>query len=166
MFSSPAAYLSRASSGLAAGEVWPTDLGPDLSRGCRALKTWFVLRTCGTEAIGEAIEHGLHLAQSLARRIDAHDRLERLAPADLNIVCFRYVCERSDQINAEIVQRLQLAGRVAPSLTRIGGKVSIRAALFNPRTTEAELDALIAGVLALGGELEKETDNERQRSKS
>ena len=166
VFSSPAAYLSRASSGLAAGEVWPTDLGPDLSRGCRALKTWFVLRTCGTEAIGEAIEHGLHLAQSLARRIDAHDRLERLAPADLNIVCFRYVCERSDQFNAEIVQRLQLAGRVAPSLTRIGGKVSIRAALFNPRTTEAELDALIAGVLALGGELEKETDNERQRSKS
>ena len=166
VFSSPAAYLSRASSGLAAGEVWPTDLGPDLSRGCRALKTWFVLRTCGTEAIGEAIEHGLHLAQSLARRIDAHDRLERLAPAALNIVCFRYVCERSDQINAEIVQRLQLAGRVAPSLTRIGGKVSIRAALFNPRTTEAELDALIAGVLALGGELEKETDHERQRSKS
>jgi len=165
-FASPAAYLSRASTGLAAGEVWPTDMGPDLSRSCRALKTWFVLRSCGTKAMGEAIERSLSLAQSLARRIDAHDRLERLAPADLNIVCFRYVCERSDPLNATIVERLQVAGSVAPSLTRIGGKVAIRAALFNPRTTEAELDALIAGVLALGAELEKETDDERQRSKS
>ena len=166
VFSSPAAYLSRASTGLAAGEVWPTDLGPDLSRGCRALKTWFVLRACGTEAMGQAIETSLSLARSLSRRIEAHPRLELLAPVNLNIVCFRYVCERCDQINAEIAERLQLAGRVAPSLTRIGGKVSIRAALFNPRTTEAELDALIAGVLAVGGELEKETDDERQRSKS
>ena len=166
VFSSPVAYLSRSSTGLAAGEVWPTDLGPDLSRGCRALKTWFVMRACGTEAIGEAIERSLRLAQSLARRIDAHDRLERLAPAELNIVCFRYVCESPDELNAKIVERLQIAGSVAPSLTRIGGKVSIRAALFNPRTTETELDALIAGVLALGGELEKETDDERQRSTS
>ena len=32
-FAAPAAYLRRETSGLAAGSLWPCDLGPDLSRG-------------------------------------------------------------------------------------------------------------------------------------
>lgn len=42
-FASPAAYLRRESRGLAAGSPWPCDFGRDLSRGFRALKTWFTL---------------------------------------------------------------------------------------------------------------------------
>ncbi len=38
-FAAPAAYLRREARGLAAGSPWPCDLGPDLSRGFRALKT-------------------------------------------------------------------------------------------------------------------------------
>ncbi|HAT32218.1 MAG TPA: cytochrome D ubiquinol oxidase subunit I, partial [Janthinobacterium sp.] len=40
-FASPAAYLRRDTRGMAAGSPWPCDFGPDLSRGFRALKTWF-----------------------------------------------------------------------------------------------------------------------------
>jgi aromatic-L-amino-acid/L-tryptophan decarboxylase len=40
-FAAPAAYLQRETRGLAAGSPWPCDFGPDLSRGFRALKTWF-----------------------------------------------------------------------------------------------------------------------------
>ena len=36
-FAAPMSYLSRAPSGLAAGDTWPCDLGPDRSRGFRAL---------------------------------------------------------------------------------------------------------------------------------
>src|SRR5262249_50316392 len=50
-FASQAAYLSRAPSGLAAGEVWPCDLGMDLSRGFRALKTWFTFQVLGADRI-------------------------------------------------------------------------------------------------------------------
>ncbi|MGC1562966.1 MAG: pyridoxal-dependent decarboxylase, partial [Bradyrhizobium sp.] len=46
-FAAPAAYLRRQARGLAAGEPWPCDFGPDLSRGFRALKTWFTLKTYG-----------------------------------------------------------------------------------------------------------------------
>ncbi len=42
-FAAPAAYLRRETRGLAAGSEWPCDLGVDLSRGFRALKTWFTL---------------------------------------------------------------------------------------------------------------------------
>ena len=51
-FASPAAYLRREARGLAAGSPWPCDFGPDLSRGFRALKTWFTLKSFGGEASG------------------------------------------------------------------------------------------------------------------
>ena len=51
-FASPAAYLAREARGMAAGSPWPCDLGPDLSRGFRALKTWFTLKTYGADRLG------------------------------------------------------------------------------------------------------------------
>jgi glutamate/tyrosine decarboxylase-like PLP-dependent enzyme len=61
-FSAPAAYLRRETRGLAAGASWPCDLGPDLSRGFRALKTWFTLKTYGTEKLGAMIARSCALA--------------------------------------------------------------------------------------------------------
>src|SRR5262249_42073160 len=54
-FATEAAYLRRETRGLAAGSPWPCDFGPDLSRGFRALKTWFTLRVYGTDALGAVI---------------------------------------------------------------------------------------------------------------
>ena len=61
-FAAPAAYLRRETRGLAAGSPWPCDLGPDLSRGFRALKTWFTLKTYGTEKLGAVIARTCALA--------------------------------------------------------------------------------------------------------
>ncbi|MGT2489725.1 pyridoxal phosphate-dependent decarboxylase family protein [Cupriavidus basilensis] len=84
-------YLSRGERGMAAGSPWPCDFGPDLSRGFRALKTWFTIKVYGTERLGGMIAHTCALAQELARRIDAEPELEMLAPPSLNIVCFRFI---------------------------------------------------------------------------
>src|SRR6202167_2317975 len=54
-FASEAAYLRKELRGLAAGAPWPCDYGPDLSRGFRALKTWFTLKVYGGEALGSLI---------------------------------------------------------------------------------------------------------------
>ena len=70
--------------------VWPCDLGPDLSRGFRALKTWFTLKTFGTDRLGAVIARTCALAKYLEARVLAEPRLELLAPVNLNIVCFRY----------------------------------------------------------------------------
>ncbi len=149
-FATPAAYLQRETRGLAGGDWWPCDYGPDLSRGFRALKTWFTLRVHGLDAIGAAISRACALAQGLQARIEAEPALELLAPAQLSIVCFRYRCADADAVNRAIVADLQEAGRVAPSLTEIDGKAAIRAALFNHRTEPEDLDALVDGVLRLG----------------
>ena len=151
-FAAPAAYLRRETRGLAGGSPWPCDLGPDLSRGFRALKTWFTLKTYGTEKLGAIITRSCALAGYLEARILAEPRLELLAPVNLNIVCFRYRCEDADKVNGEIVVDIQESGIAAPSTTVLDGRLAIRAAIVNHRTDVSDIDAMIAAVLEFGAQ--------------
>jgi glutamate/tyrosine decarboxylase-like PLP-dependent enzyme len=147
-FAAPAAYLARETRGLAGGDIWPCDYGPDLSRGFRALKVWFTLKVTGCDAIARAIEQNCALARQLQQRVEAEPELELLAPAQLSIVCFRY--RAPDAVNRAIVADLQEAGEVAPSTTTIDAKAAIRAALFNHRTEIGDIDTLIEQTLTFG----------------
>jgi aromatic-L-amino-acid/L-tryptophan decarboxylase len=149
-FAAPAAYLRREARGLAAGEPWPCDFGPDLSRGFRALKTWFTLKTYGTAKLGAMIERTCALARYLEARILAEPRLELMAPVQLNIVCFRYRADDADKVNGEIVADIQESGISAPSTTTLDGQLAIRAAIVNHRTDVGDIDALVAAVLEFG----------------
>ncbi len=102
-FATPAAYLQRELRGMAAGDRWPCDFGPDLSRGFRALKTWFTLKVYGTEQLGAIISKSCSLAQHLKSLIEDAPELEIAAPVDLNIVCFRFRNQASDELTASIV---------------------------------------------------------------
>jgi len=152
-FSSPAAYLARHSRGLAAGSPWPCDFGPDLSRGFRALKTWFTFVCHGTDQLGAVISQSCALAQYMKQRIEATAELELMAPVALNIVCFRFRCENINKVNDEIVVLLHESGIAAPSVNTLDGQVVIRAALVNHRTVAADIDALLEATLALGRSL-------------
>src|SRR5579872_3419314 len=149
-FAAPAVYLRRETRGLAAGSPWPCDLGPDLSRGFRALKTWFTLKAFGSEKLGAMIERTCALARYLEARVLAEPRLELLAGAQLNIVCFRYRADDADSVNREIVVDIQESGIAAPSTTTLNGKLAIRAAIVNHRTDARDLDALVSSVLEFG----------------
>ncbi len=149
-FAAPAAYLRRESRGMAAGSPWPCDFGPDLSRSFKALKVWFTLQVYGAEKLGRMMDHTCALAQYLAERVRATPELELAADVTLNIVCFRYRAANSDQVNAEIVVRVQEAGLAAPSSTTVKGQVAIRAAIFNHRAERRDVDTLIQAVLTAG----------------
>jgi glutamate/tyrosine decarboxylase-like PLP-dependent enzyme len=152
-FAAPAAYLSRTARGLAAGDDWPSDFGPHLSRGFRALKVWLTFQTLGADAIASAMEANCALAAHLAARIEASPRFELAAPVPLNIVCFSLSGDAAGEANTEIVMRLQERGLAAPSLTRIGGRSVIRAAIFNHRTTLADVDALLEAAESIAAEV-------------
>ena len=152
-FAASSAYLQRETRGLAAGSPWPCDYGPDLSRGFRALKTWFTLKVHGTDAIGSAVSRTCALARYLESRIAATPELELLAPVELNIVCFRHRADDPDRVNANIVVELQESGSVAPSTTCVDGCLAIRAAIVNHRTGREEIDKLLEKTLILGRKL-------------
>ncbi|GBR08379.1 pyridoxal phosphate-dependent decarboxylase family protein [Acetobacter oeni] len=153
-FAQTLSYLSREDRGLAAGAPWFCDLGPDLSRGFRALKVWATLSVYGTQRLGEMVDHCCDVAQHLAARAEREPKLELMAPVSLNIVCFRVSLAdgneaAQDSFNAELVKDLQESGIAAPSTTRIGGRLVIRAAIVNHRTTRADVDQMADAVLDL-----------------
>jgi len=149
-FATQPAYLERSTRGLAANPPWPTDFGPDLSRGFRALKVWFTIKTFGADQLGRVIAHTCALARRLAARVAAEPALELLAPVALNIVCFRYRHADADRVNDAIVLGLQEDGVAAPSTTRLDGKLAIRVAIINHRCRAPDLDLLVDEVLARG----------------
>jgi aromatic-L-amino-acid decarboxylase len=149
-FASPAAYLRRDIRGMGAGSPWPCDFGPDLSRGFKALKTWFTIKAYGAEKLGAMISKTCVLAQYMKHSIEKEPALELLAPVTLNIVCFRYRCADADKVNLDIVADLQESGIAAPSSTTINGCIAIRAAIVNHRTDRGDIDALLKAAITFG----------------
>ncbi|MBL1255688.1 pyridoxal-dependent decarboxylase [Methylocystis sp. Sn-Cys] len=141
-FAANAAYLSRAPRGLAAGDTWPCDLGPDLSRGFRALKTWMTIETFGADKLAQCIEQCCRMAKRLEAWIETSDSFVMRAPVALNIVCFGVKGDDDGSLAREIVMELHERGEAAPSLTILDGAPAIRAAIINHRTHEEDIDAV------------------------
>lgn len=145
-FANQAAYLSRSPDGLGAGETWPCDLGIDLSRGFRALKTWMTFQVLGADRIAAAIEDNCRLASLLAERLNQSALFELAAPAGLNIVCFALKDDQTGRHSEALVIDLQTRGKAAPSLTRLNGRLVIRAAIVNHRSTEADIEDFLVSL--------------------
>lgn len=157
-FTVPADYLAHAERGTAAGKVWFSDYGVQLSRGFRALKVWMSLKEHGLRKYARLIEQNVHQARVLAERVDANQELERCAPAPLNIVCFRYLApghdpEALDRLNQEILFQIQESGVAVPSSTRVGGKFALRVAITNHRSRSEDFELLLNEVLERGRRL-------------
>ncbi len=147
-FAGSAAYLRPAARGLAAGAPWPVDLGPELSRGFRALKVWMTISTYGADRLGAVAERCCDLARRLADAIGRTPALDLMAPVALNIACFR-VRALDDAAHDRLAADLQRAGRAVLSCTTLRGRRVLRAAIVNHRTTAQDVDAIITDVLGL-----------------
>jgi glutamate/tyrosine decarboxylase-like PLP-dependent enzyme len=139
----------------AGGEAWPCEFGPELSRGLRAHKVWFMLHEHGIRRLGVAIADNCRQAAYLATRVFEEPRLQLMAPVALNIVCFRFRPPEGDEyladrLNGEIVAELQRSGIAAPSTARLPKGLAIRVGLTNHRTIDADLDLLVEAVIACG----------------
>ena len=126
------------------------DHGPELSRRFRALKIWFILKCHGARALTAAIDANIAVAQTLAAAIDASADFERLAPAPLSIVCFRYAPAqlrgRRDALNAlnrTLMVDVQRDGEAYLSNAMVGDDFALRACIVNYRTTADDAGLLL-----------------------
>jgi aromatic-L-amino-acid/L-tryptophan decarboxylase len=157
-FSPPAAYLASFDRGISTGAHFYGGLGPQLTRGFRALKVWLALQSQGTTKFGRLVDQNVAQARLLAELVDAEPKLELVAPAPLNVVCFRYVVAAIDdaginEINREVLLRLQESGVAMPSSTVLRGRFALRVALTNHRTTSDDIRLLAAEVVKLGDQV-------------
>ncbi len=154
-FSIPASYLSTLKGGVATGPHRFGEMGVDLSRGFRALKAWMSFKTYGFDKYARMVEQNVAQAGYLAGLVEAHPELELVAPAPLNVVCFRYAksgesSESLDSLNEKILIALQEEGLAVPSGVRIRGKFALRVANVNHRSRREDFDALVENVVAIG----------------
>ncbi|MGH7908152.1 MAG: pyridoxal phosphate-dependent decarboxylase family protein, partial [Candidatus Binataceae bacterium] len=122
------------------------DYGVQLGRRFRGLKLWFVMRAYGRRGIVAIIRNHVEWAQALAKRIEAAGEFEILAPHPLSVVCFRHAPGRLlgddaalDEHNMRIVDQVNQTGFAFLSTTRLRGRLAIRMAIGNARTTEADV---------------------------
>jgi glutamate/tyrosine decarboxylase-like PLP-dependent enzyme len=157
-FRRAALYLAPTSRGVSTDGVYFAERGLDLTRGFKALKVWMQLKADGVEKLARIIEQNVAQVQHLVEMIDAHEELELLAPAPLNIACFRYRAAQLDdpmldRLNQELLLRVQERGIAVPSSTTIAGRFAIRVAHVNHRTTWADIESLVDAIVDIGREL-------------
>ena len=129
-----------------------------LGRRFRALKLWFVMRYFGRERLAANLREHIRLAEKLARSIDEHDDLERVAPVPFSLVCFRFrppgkTDEQLDALNQELLDAINAGGQFFLSSTRLKGRLVLRAAIGNLQTGEAEVDRLWATLAEKAAEI-------------
>jgi glutamate/tyrosine decarboxylase-like PLP-dependent enzyme len=139
------------------GLPWFSEYGFQQSRGFRSLKLWMTLRQAGRAGLAAHISRNIALARYLAAVIDAAPDLERLAPVELSIVCFRYVSPdferdeaRLNDLNKRIMGAIQVGGEAFVSGTVLNGAFALRACILHYATTEEDVAALIATVQRIG----------------
>lgn len=159
-FATQAAYLTPPGRGIQPDDLHFAAIGPQLSRGFRALKAWVALRHHGSDKIGRVIAQNVAQAQHLVSLIQTEPRLQLFEPSDLNIVCFRYIGDGThdaatlDAWNREILLRIQESGLAVPSSTQRQGCFALRVAITNHRATIEDMDALLSATLEHGTNLD------------
>ncbi len=151
-------YLLNHERGLAAGLDSIQNYGIELSRGFKALKVWMSIKEHGLEKYRALIQQNIAQAFYTGELVNQHAELELLCPVSMNIVCYRFVAsslptEKLNELNKEIVMRLQEEGIASPSSTVLNGRYAIRVAIVNHRSRMEDFEVLIRETIRIGNTL-------------
>lgn len=103
-----------------------------LGRRFRALKLWFVIRHYGVEGIRAFLRRHVAWAKQFAAWVRDDERFELVAEPALNLVCFRH--RGGDDVNQQLMDRLNAGGKLYLSHTRLNGQLTLRFAIGGTRT--------------------------------
>ena len=142
------------------GLPWYSEYGFQQTRGFRALKLWMTLQHLGRRGVAALVGRHVALAQRLAAAVERAPDLERRAPVELSVVCFRYRPAgwadddgRLDALNKALVETVQAEGRVFLTGTTLRQRFVLRACVLHYGTTEADVDCLVDAVRDAGTRL-------------
>lgn len=120
------------------------DYGVQLGRRFRALKMWMVFRAFGVKGMLERIRNHCKLAGEFAAWAEDQAGFEVVAPVPFSTVCFRATPSglddaACDAFNERLLERVNAAGPVFLSHTKLNERFVMRLAIGNLRTTRAHV---------------------------
>ena len=129
-----------------AGEVFDyRDWHIPLGRRFRALKVWLVLRHYGAAGLRRHLREHVALAQEFASWVDEAEDFERLAPAPLNHVTFRFRGPVSgaggdlDGRNLRLMEALNRSGKMYLTHTRTPAGIALRMVVGQTHTRRRQV---------------------------
>jgi len=148
------------------------DIGPQNSRGFRALKVWLAIQHAGGAAYREMIGDDIALARHLYDLAAEHPELEAITH-NLSITTLRYVPIELrfsissapteaylDRLNQRLLTLLENSGQAFCSNALVGGKYALRFCIVNFRTSTDDIKAVPHLVLRLGGQAHAELSSQ------
>jgi aromatic-L-amino-acid/L-tryptophan decarboxylase len=117
-----------------------------LGRRFRALKLWFVIRHYGVEGLQHHVREHVRLAQVFAEWVGQSADFEVTAPVPLNLVCFRH--RAGDEINRNLLQRLNESGELYLTHTMLHGKFTLRMCIGQTYTQQRHVERAWQSILA------------------
>ena len=143
-------------------------MGPQNSRGFRALKVWLTLRQMGRSGYVTTISRNMAQARAMFDTLAAQDDFEAVT-CRLSIATFRYVprdlagrrdepdvAAYLDRLNAALMVRVQRSGDLYLSNALVDGRQLLRACIVNFRTTDEDVDSVPDRVRRLAEPLDRE----------
>ena len=156
-------------------EVDFSDIGIQLSREFRALKIWMSLKQYGVKRYKQIIHQNILLSKYLEALLEESDDFTIESPANLSIVCFRYVPKslgdeynQADQaqkdkydayfnaLNNSIVEEMRWDGRGLVSNTLLRGKYVLRVCIVNYRTKKKDIVEILEIIRIIGSKKDAE----------
>jgi glutamate/tyrosine decarboxylase-like PLP-dependent enzyme len=138
------------------------DMGPQNSRGFRALKVWLALQHAGAAGYREMIQDDIALARYLYDLAVDHPELEAITH-HLSITTLRYVpgelraslgSEQTEgylnHLNQRLLEAIERSGEAFASNAVIAGKYALRFCIVNFQTSSADVEAMPQPVVRLG----------------
>ena len=140
------------------------DIGPQNSRGFRALKIWLSLQHAGAAAYREMIRDDIGLARRLYDLAMEHPELEAITH-NLSITTMRYIplelrasvgSEQAEaylnRLNQLLLTYLENSGEAFASNAQINGKYALRFCIVNFRTSTDDIEDMPQLVARLGSQ--------------
>jgi glutamate/tyrosine decarboxylase-like PLP-dependent enzyme len=153
------------------------DIGPQNSRGFRALKVWLALQQAGAAGYREMIQDDITLARYLYDLAVDHSELEAITH-QLSITTLRYVPQelRADlgsketeeylnELNRRLLEAIEKSGEAFVSNAVIAGKYALRFCIVNFRTSAGDIEAMPPLVVRLGRRIHAEIRSSTARTR-
>lgn len=141
------------------------DIGPQNSRGFRALKVWLALQHAGAAGYREMIQDDITLAGYLYGLAANHPELEALTHS-LSITTLRYVpgglrstlgSEKTEsylnELNENLLAAIEKSGEAFMSNAVIVGKYALRFCIVNFRASTGDIEAIPELIVRLGRQI-------------
>lgn len=122
-----------------------------------ALKLWFTLRIIGTKGLSTYMEKAIDNALFTANLLRNRDDFELIHHPEISTIVFRYTPWKADErsfcgLNSYIRKAIFNEGKAIITSTKVYNEVFLKFTLLNPLTTPADIEEIIALIVAHGQE--------------